>query len=134
MEQRLGTKQLSIWLNRDGGTSEREVFRSAELSLTDTQLDELVNALRGIEKLFERPIDIEWAFADGQLYILQARPITTYVPLPPEMLTEPGAPRQLYVDAALSKGLTTQRADLAARALLDGGDAPLRRVQESPRY
>ena len=38
--------------------------------------------------------------------MLQARPITTYVPLPPEMVTKPGERRRLYVDAALSKGLT----------------------------
>jgi rifampicin phosphotransferase len=32
--------------------------------------------------------------------------ITTHVPVPPELLTEPGAPRPVYMDAALSKGLT----------------------------
>ena len=59
-----------------------------------------------IEELYETPTDIEWAYAGGQLHVLQARPITTYVPLPPEMLTKPGERRRLYVDAALSKGMT----------------------------
>ena len=39
-----------------------------------------------VEKLYEKPIDIEWAFADDVLYLLQARPITAYIPLPSEML------------------------------------------------
>jgi phosphohistidine swiveling domain-containing protein len=29
-----------------------------------------------IEQLYDRPMDIEWAFADGRFFILQARPIT----------------------------------------------------------
>jgi pyruvate,water dikinase len=60
-----------------------------------------------IETLYEQPMDIEWAYAGGQLHLLQARPITTFVPLAPEMLTKPGERRRLYADAALSKGMTT---------------------------
>ena len=51
-------------------------------------------------------MDIEWAYAHGRLYVLQARPITTYVPLPPEMMTRPGERRMLYTDIALSSGFT----------------------------
>jgi pyruvate,water dikinase len=51
-------------------------------------------------------VDVEWALSGDRLYVLQARPITTWVPLPPEMRTRPGEPRRLYGDAALSKGLT----------------------------
>jgi hypothetical protein len=59
-----------------------------------------------IEMLYERPMDIEWAYSVGQLYVLQARPITRYLPLAAEMVTGPGERRRLYVDAALSKGMT----------------------------
>lgn len=31
---------------------------------------------RGLERLFGAPRDVEWAYADGELYVLQARPIT----------------------------------------------------------
>lgn len=37
---------------------------------------ELVRVGREIEELFKSPQDIEWAFADNELYILQSRPIT----------------------------------------------------------
>ena len=51
-------------------------------------------------------MDVEWAVAGGALHVLQARPITTYVPLPPEMQTEPGERRLLYIEPSLADGLT----------------------------
>ena len=85
MEKKLGAKQISIWLGPDGGTIERQGHRSAEFTLSDIQLGELTEVMCRIEALYEKPMDIEWAYAGEQLYVLQARPITTYVPLPPEM-------------------------------------------------
>ncbi len=107
VEKKLGAKQVSIWLGPAGGTIERKDHRSAELTLSDAQLRELTDVMCRIEELYEKPTDIEWAYAGGQLHVLQARPITTYVPLAPEMLTKPGERRRLYADAALSKGMTT---------------------------
>ena len=107
VDKKLGAKQVSIWLGPDGGTIERQGYRSAEFTLSDAQLGELTDVMCRIEDLYEKPTDIEWAYAAGQLHVLQARPITTYVPLAPEMLTQPGERRRLYADAALSKGMTT---------------------------
>ena len=109
LDKKLGVKQVSIWLGSDGGTMERKGYRSAEFTLSDAQLSELTGVICRIEDLYEKPTDIEWAYAGGQLHVLQARPITTHVPLPPEMLTEPGERRRLYADAALSKGLTINK-------------------------
>ena len=106
VQEKLGAKQVSIWLGEDGDTLERGGYRSTDLTLSESRLIEIVELLCRIEKLYGHPIDIEWAYSESQLYVLQARPITTYVPLPPEMLTRPGERRRLYVDAALSKGLT----------------------------
>jgi phosphohistidine swiveling domain-containing protein len=39
-------------------------------------LHRLVAMATSLEKLFEEPQDIEWAFADDQLYLLQTRPVT----------------------------------------------------------
>ena len=79
-----------ISLGPDGGTIKREGHRSAERTLSDAQLDELTDVMSRIEEFYEKPIDIDWAYAGGQLHVLQARPTTTYVPLPPEILTKPG--------------------------------------------
>jgi len=49
----------------------------AALCLTDAQLAALAKLGRDVEAVYGDPRDIEWAFADGTLYLLQARPITT---------------------------------------------------------
>ena len=106
LDKTLGAKQVSIWLGTDGGTIEQKNHRSAAFTLSDAQLGELTEVMCRIEQRYEQPMDIEWAYADGRLYVLQARPITTYVPLPPEMMTRPGERRMLYTDIALSSGFT----------------------------
>jgi rifampicin phosphotransferase len=46
-------------------------------SLQRGQVAELAQLGRRIEDFYGAPQDIEWAFADGKFYLLQARPITT---------------------------------------------------------
>ena len=43
---------------------------------------------------------------EGALKLLQARPVTSYVPLVAPLQTPPGQPRHLYMDGALTDGLT----------------------------
>ena len=102
----LGSKKTSLHVGQDGGLRSNELYRSAEYCLSDEQLGELVAAMAATEALFGQPIDIEFCFSGGVLYLLQARPITTFVPLPAAMLTPPGARRRVYMDIALSGGLT----------------------------
>lgn len=55
-----------------------EPERRGKLSLTDEQVEGLARQALVIEEHYGRPMDIEWGLdgADGQLYILQARPET----------------------------------------------------------
>lgn len=109
VEETRGDKTISIVLDPNGGISERRNPRVAERTLSDEQLYELSDVIGRIETLFDTPVDVEWAYAAGTLHVLQARPIPTYVPLPPEMITPPAGRRRLYIDAALSKGMTMNR-------------------------
>lgn len=62
----------------DGGTEEQPVpenLRHVPV-LDDAAAAELTWLGVQIEQLYERPMDIEWALADGEFAILQARPIT----------------------------------------------------------
>ncbi len=120
LERRLGSKGVSRSVGADGGVELRTQDRSEEASLSDQQVLELVDVVGQVEKLYDVPIDVEWAWADGELHLLQARPVTTYVPLPPEMLTEPGKRRRLYVDRGLTDGFTTNTP--LARLTLDMTD------------
>lgn len=45
--------------------------------LTPDQVGQVAEAVLALERHFRCPQDMEWAFAGGQLYILQSRPITT---------------------------------------------------------
>lgn len=47
--------------------------------LSDIQIFELSRLIVQIENHYGFPCDIEWAWADGQFYITQSRPITTLV-------------------------------------------------------
>jgi len=107
LERSLGSKRLSVWLDPEGGTVERSHDGSREVSLKGEKIDALMDLLSRAEALFETPIDMEWAYAHDRFYVLQARPITSYIPLPPEMLTKPGERRRLYADIALSGGMAT---------------------------
>jgi len=51
-----------------------EEFKSMP-KLNDKEVYDLVNAGVKLEEIFGAPQDIEWAFSDGAMYILQTRPI-----------------------------------------------------------
>jgi rifampicin phosphotransferase len=46
-------------------------------NLSSRQLEELAETVLRIEDLFGLPVDVEWAYAGSELFILQSRPITT---------------------------------------------------------
>ncbi len=80
--------------------------RPTETCLDAEQIDELTETVKRIEALYDEPVDVEWAIAGGELHVLQARPITAFIPLAKELQSKPGAPRSLYMDGALTDGLT----------------------------
>ena len=102
LETTIGAKETSIWLLPDGGTEERPDERHDQATLDATQLALMTKEIGRIEELYACPMDIEWAWQGGTFYLLQARPITTYLPLPDEIVTAPGQRRRLYLDGTLA--------------------------------
>jgi phosphoenolpyruvate synthase/pyruvate phosphate dikinase len=87
LEREIAEKQV-MTVRVNGGTQEQPVPDSLkQVPVLDHEAAEALNrfAVR-IEKLYDRPMDIEWVLADGKLYIVQARPITT---LPASPAPEP---------------------------------------------
>ena len=101
IETRIGRKQAVITLNQAGGTIKSSRAYHQEASVTPAQVLELAGLLEQVEAYYQKPVDIEWAISEGKLYLLQARPITTYLPLPEEMITPPGSPKKLYANSTL---------------------------------
>ena len=84
VERRIGSKQIAIRSNRDGGT-EHVASRagSDQPCLTDDQIRAIAALGDRVEAYYQAPQDTEWAFdAAGTLWLTQARPITTLFPLP----------------------------------------------------
>ncbi|MBQ9330859.1 MAG: hypothetical protein IJ221_07805 [Oscillibacter sp.] len=70
---------MVVRLSERGGTKEIPVpdeLREAPV-LTEAERGALVDLARKIEAFYQKPEDIEWAITEGQVYLLQSRPITT---------------------------------------------------------
>ncbi|MBW1803360.1 MAG: PEP/pyruvate-binding domain-containing protein, partial [Deltaproteobacteria bacterium] len=84
-------------------TASKQPGSPAEFCLTDDQILAVTALTTRIEVEYGKPMDIEWTYEEKQLYLLQARPITTYYKLPEEMITQPGEQKPLYHDATLTE-------------------------------
>lgn len=78
LEKNVATKREMVTA---AGVSEVLPAQQDAPSLTDVQLTELTQLGMQVETFYGKPMDIEWAFADAQFVLLQARHITTPVPV-----------------------------------------------------
>jgi pyruvate,water dikinase len=75
-------KELTIEVRADGGTTKRDLSpdESHRPVLTDEEVLRLAELGIAIEREYGAPQDTEWAFdPDGDIWMLQSRPITTVV-------------------------------------------------------
>jgi pyruvate, water dikinase len=78
LERTPGVKKLAIRKRPEGGTVEEEVPPELveRLCLDDDQLEELNRLAGRCEHVYGPARDLEWAFADRELYLLQCRAVT----------------------------------------------------------
>ena len=79
---RLGAKRVSTQPKAAGGVESVQMDSAGKQSLTEEQIRRLVTAGRQIQEAYGAPQDIEWAFAGGEMFILQSRPVTSLFPVP----------------------------------------------------
>jgi len=77
--QRVVADKQYMTVSAPGGTHEVEVprFLRNTCSLNDEQVIEMAKLALTLETTMEYPVDVECAYAGGELYLLQCRPITT---------------------------------------------------------
>ena len=110
--------------------------RREQASVAVATLRELVDVALEVEGLYDGlPQDIEWAVAEGQLWLLQSRPITNLPPQPIELDWTPNPPAKylsrrqivenmpdpvcpLFEELYLTEGLESTRQD---KSLMVGG-------------
>ena len=81
-EKFLGSKLVSIESVPDGGVQTTTQGASDLQAVPDDVIHQLATTGKQIEKVYDFPQDIEWAWADDKIYILQSRPITSLFPIP----------------------------------------------------
>ena len=73
-ERHIGTKAVQ---RTAAGTEPVPQDQQSQPCLDDAQLAQLADLGRQVEQLYGGPRDVEWAWADGRFWLLQARPITS---------------------------------------------------------
>jgi pyruvate,water dikinase len=89
LSKSLGAKALHIQGQAGGGTVTVEQDESQRQALPDEQILALARLGEQAASHFGSPQDMEWAWANGQLYVVQSRPITSLYPLPANVAAEP---------------------------------------------
>lgn len=82
ISQTVGAKALATRPRPEGGVETTAADAASTTALAAPQLRQLAELGRRVQQLYGTPQDIEWAYADGRLYLLQARAITTLFPAP----------------------------------------------------
>ncbi|HEY5901684.1 MAG TPA: PEP/pyruvate-binding domain-containing protein, partial [Anaerolineales bacterium] len=79
-----GAKSISTRGRAGGGVETVSEQAAGQLALSDEQVRALAQLGTRVEQEYGFPQDIEWAYSGGELYVLQARPITSLFPIPEE--------------------------------------------------
>lgn len=83
-ERRAGRREVIIQPRSGGGTEQVTGAAAAQVpALPDRALQRLARLGAAIQRHFGSPQDVEWAWAGGKPFILQARPITALASPPP---------------------------------------------------
>ena len=132
--KRLGAKALQIVPNNDkaGGTHTIQQNNDQRQALDDAQIVALAQLAQRVVAHFGTPQDIEWAWANQQLYLLQSRPITSLYPLPISLDSSTLSDRErLYFSFNSVQGVTDPLTPLGQDAfrLIAGGMARFIGVQ-----
>ncbi|MEM7112687.1 MAG: phosphoenolpyruvate synthase [Chloroflexota bacterium] len=119
IERQIADKQIAIYPEKTGGVRQVDLAdaQRTQTVLTDQQIIALAKLGTRIEAHYGTPQDIEWAIVGEQLYLLQARPITSLYPI--ETLQSPDdslhiffsmGHQQMMTDMMSPLGLSSMRA------------------------
>ena len=128
VEKTLGAKALVIRGQAQGGLQHEKAQAGEVQALPDEQILALTDLGQQAAALYAFPQDIEWGWADGRLYLLQSRPITSLYPIPKGLpqdslqVTLSFAAVQGLVDPMTPLGLDTIRMIMAGGSALFGVD------------
>lgn len=128
MEKIVPEKKIAIYSLPEGGTVKKELPSDQQVrqALTDSQILQLSELGKRIEKHYGSPQDIEFCVESGKFYIVQSRPITSLYPvpdIPPEPLQVMFSfgHVQMMTDAMKPLGISILRNIIPKTVLLEAG-------------
>lgn len=78
-EKRVQNKNIMVTIDREKGIGRKKYELAGSMvtdcTLSDEQIFEIAELGRKIEAIFEYPQDIEWAYENGELFVLQSRKV-----------------------------------------------------------
>ncbi len=99
----LGGKALTIRGVAGGGVVTEDADAGERQAIPDDIILQLTKLGQRVVALVHAPQDIEWAWSEGQLHLLQSRPITSLYPIP----DVPPDPLRVFISFAVIQGLLT---------------------------
>ncbi len=115
IQKKIGDKKIAIMPIKGGGVEKVELADERETqALDDAQLVTLARIGTDIETHYGTPQDIEWAIADGQIYITQSRPITSLFPIPENGTNWPEAEEKVFLSFGHLQMMTDAMPPLAS--------------------
>ena len=114
IERQIAYKQVVIYPEKDGGVRQEKLDKAQrkQVVLTDTQILDLADLGCRVEAHYGIPQDIEWAIVDNQLYLLQARPITSLYPI--DNLKSPDDSLHIFFSIGHQQNMTNAMSYLGA--------------------
>lgn len=85
----LGSKKISFESKIGGGLEKIESNADGQQAISDETIISLADLGAKVESFYKFPQDIEWGYANGEIHLLQSRPITSLFPIPAGMTSKP---------------------------------------------
>ncbi len=113
LNRQIADKQFAIFPEKNGGTRQETLspVQRKQTVLADNQILFLAELGCQVESHYGTPQDIEWAIADGQIFLLQTRPITSLYPI--DGLTSPEDSLHIYFSMGHQQNMTRAMANLS---------------------
>ncbi len=124
-EKRIACKKSAVYARKEGGTEKKGIppEKQNRPVLSEKQVLKLEQTGRMLEAHFGCPQDIEWCLADGTVYIVQSRPVTTLFPVPKQ---GEARGKRVYVSVGHQQMMTDAMKPLGVSFFLLTTPAPMR--------
>ena len=122
VERHIARQRRGVYGCASGQTQWRDIDPKIglEAKLSDAQILQLCGHLEAIAAFFATPVDVEWAWSGGRLFILQSRPITSLAPRGSATIAPTAAPAPYFFSWAEDCSLLTT--DVWMRQFSDHSD------------